>query len=198
MAKKSRDSLRQMLLCGALVLPLSCGTGCNHAAAAAPTATTQQQSKEALMNDINDLKLAEQTWVKSLVTGDAQLLATLIDEPFTFIGPDAQFEERAAYLGGYEGMAQAGIAVDSIDLHELKFRVLSDVGIVTGRVVANVKFQGTPLVENVRFTRVYRRTLEGWRMVAGQGTRIVDQAPAGAPAAPPAGPEKKKRSSHAG
>ena len=113
-----------------------------------------------------------------LTSADAKLLGTLIDDPFTFIGPDAQVEERAAYLAGYEGMAQAGIVVDSIDLHELKFRVLSDVGIVTGRVVAKVKMQGTPLVENVRFTRVYRRTAEGWRMVTGQGTRIVDpQAP---------------------
>lgn len=49
-------------------------------------------------------------WVKSLVTADAPLLATLVDDEFTLIGPDAQAETRDAYLAGYEGMAQAGIA----------------------------------------------------------------------------------------
>ena len=32
--------------------------------------------------------------------------------------------------------------------------------------------------ENVRFTRVYRRSPRGWQMVAGQGTRIAQGAPA--------------------
>jgi ketosteroid isomerase-like protein len=106
------------------------------------------------------------------------LLATLIDDRFTFIGPDAQVEDRKAYLAGYEGMQQAGIEVEGIDLSELEFRILGEVGIVTGRVQARVKMQGTPLVENVRFTRVYRRTDDGWRMMAGQGTRIPEAQPA--------------------
>ena len=129
------------------------------------------------MNDIEALKQAEQIWVKSLTTADAKLLATLIDDPFTFIGPDAQVEDRKAYLAGYEGMTQAGIEVEGIDLSELEFRVLNDVGIVTGRVAARVTMQGTPIVEHVRFTRVYRRTAGGWRMLAGQGTRIPDGQP---------------------
>lgn len=129
------------------------------------------------MKDIEALKHAEQVWVQSLTTADARLLATLIDDPFTFIGPDAQVEDRKAYLAGYEGMTEAGIAVQGIDLSELDFRVLGEVGIVTGRVAARVTMQGTPIVENVRFTRVYRRTGAGWRMVAGQGTRIPQAEP---------------------
>lgn len=175
MAQITRNCFSKFLVLSALtLLPTYC-VGCNHAAAQPPT-HSEKETKQALMNDITALKAAEQTWVKSLTSADAHLLATLIDDPFTFIGPDAQVEERAAYLAGYEGMTQAGIVVDSVDLHELKFRVLSDVGIVTGRVVANLKMNGAALVENVRFTRVYRRTKDGWRMVSGQGTRIVDPA----------------------
>ena len=64
------------------------------------------------MQDIESLKQAEQVWVRSLTTADAELLATLIDDRFTFIGPDAQVQDRVAYLAGYEGMTAAGIIVD--------------------------------------------------------------------------------------
>ena len=77
-------------------------------------------------------------------------------------------------------MPKMGVVVERIDMDEVEFRVLGEVGIVTGRVVARVKMQGAPMQENVRFTRVYRRSTAGWQMVAGQGTRIAPQA------APPA------------
>ena len=51
-----------------------------------------------------------------------------------------------------------------------------DVGIVTGRVLAKVKMQAKAMTEDVRFTRVYRRSSSGWQMVAGQGTRIAEGA----------------------
>ena len=77
-------------------------------------------------------------------------------------------------------MPKMGVVVERIDMDEVELRVLGDVGIVTGRVLARVKMQGAPLQENVRFTRVYRRATHGWQMVTGQGTRITPQA------APPA------------
>jgi ketosteroid isomerase-like protein len=141
---------------------------------ASESAHPEITQEEIQMKDIEALKQAEQIWVTSLKTADAKLLATLIDDRFSFIGPDAQVEDRKAYLAGYQGMKEAGIEVEGIDLSELEFRVLDEVGIVTGRVAARVTMQGTPIVENVRFTRVYRRTADGWRMMAGQGTRIPE------------------------
>jgi hypothetical protein len=61
--------------------------------------------------------------------------------------------------------------VKKIELHDVKPRVLGDTGVVTGRVVARIEVQGKPVVENVRFTRVYQRRGDRFRMVAGQGTR---------------------------
>ena len=53
---------------------------------------------------------------------------------------------------------------------------LGDTAVVTGRVQAKVKMGETPIVEDVRFTRVYQRRGERWRMVAGQGTRLAPPA----------------------
>jgi hypothetical protein len=162
----------------ALALAALVAIGCSQANASpgesgeTPTTTENQH-----MEDIESLKQAEQKWVQSLETGDVDLLSTIIDKEFTFIGPDGQVEKREAYLAGYEALPQLGVVVEGVDLSELQFRVLEEVGIVTGRAVARVKMQDQPIVEDVRFTRVYRRTSTGWQMMAGQGTRIVEAAP---------------------
>jgi ketosteroid isomerase-like protein len=132
------------------------------------------------MQDITGLKNAERVWVESLETADAKRLATIIDERFVFIGPDGEVEKRDAYLAGYAALPQLGVVVEGIDLSEVEIRVLGEIGIVTGRAVARVKMQGAPLTEDVRFTRVYRRSAGGWQMVTGQGTRITPPAPASA------------------
>jgi ketosteroid isomerase-like protein len=63
--------------------------------------------------------------------------------------------------------------VKKIAVDDVKMRVLGNTAIVTGHVVAQLTVQGNPVVEDVRFTRVYARRGERWRMVAGQGTRIT-------------------------
>jgi ketosteroid isomerase-like protein len=143
------------------------------------TGCSLASAKPATSNkDVDQLKRAEGTWADSLRTGDARRLATIIDAQFTFIGPEGELEKRDAYLAGYEAMPKMGVVVERIDMDEVEYRVLGDVGIVTGRVLARVKMQGNLLQEHVRFTRVYRRSPEGWQMVAGQGTRIAPGAPA--------------------
>lgn len=167
-AADNRNILRRLLVWTTV---LASGSGLAYAGA---------QSGRPRAADVDSLKRAERTWVESLETGDARRLATIIDADFTFIGPDGQLEKRTAYLAGYEALSKMGIAVERIDMDEIEYRVLGDVGIVTGHVLAQVKVQGAPVLENVRFTRVYRRSGQGWQMVAGQGTRITpNNEPAG-------------------
>lgn len=119
-----------------------------------------------------ELQDAERTWVRALVEGKPEMLATLVDEEFSFIGPDGQFEDRDAYLAGYRALPAQGVSVESIDLDDLKIRITGDTGVVTGRAVAKVTFQSQHIVEDVRFTRIYQRRGATWRMIAGQGTRL--------------------------
>ncbi|HKP62806.1 MAG TPA: nuclear transport factor 2 family protein [Polyangiales bacterium] len=126
--------------------------------------------------DLERLAEAERTWVRALETGDVRLLETFVDEACTFIGPDGQFEEREAYLAGYRQLPSMGVQVKKISVDQVKMRVLGDTAIVTGHVVAQLSMQGQPLVEDVRFTRVYARRGDKWRMVAGQGTRLAPPA----------------------
>ncbi|HKU37437.1 MAG TPA: nuclear transport factor 2 family protein, partial [Polyangiales bacterium] len=91
----------------------------------------------------------------------------------TFIGPDGELEEREAYLAGYRKLPSLGVKIDRIEMDQVKMRVLGDTAIVTGHVVAKLSVAGNPIVEDVRFTRVYARRGAQWKMVAGQGTRLT-------------------------
>lgn len=126
-----------------------------------------------MTQDLTQIERAESIWADSLKSGDAKMLATIIGPSFTFIGPDGQVEDRKAYLAGYEQLPALGIKVQSIDMDEVEVRVLGDVAIVTGHVLAKLTMQDAPLTENVRFTRVYQRSVDGWLMVSGQGTRLT-------------------------
>lgn len=163
------------VLIAAATLALASGP----ARAGAPgDAARATRTETTAMKDIQELKRAENTWAESLKTGDVQRLATIIDDKFTFTGPDGEVEKREAYLAGYAAMPKLGVVVERIDMDDVEYRVVGEIGIVTGRVLARVKMQGAAMQENVRFTRVYRRSTHGWQMLAGQGTRISQAAPA--------------------
>jgi len=145
-------------------------------------ASTAKPGAAAPERDLRAVREAEQTWARALLEGDAARLATIIAPEFSFIGPDGEYEEAAAYLEGYRSLPRLGVRVVSIDMDQVKTRVLRDTAVVTGRVVARVQVQGNDLVENVRFTRVYARRGDGWRMIAGQGTRLAPASTAQAQA----------------
>lgn len=111
--------------------------------------------------------------MRALESADATLLGRLVDAQFSFIGPDGEVEDRETYLACYRMLAERHIQVQKIDLQEVQFRLLGETAVVTGRVQASLRMGDTPIVEDVRFTRVYQRRGERWRMVAGQGTRIA-------------------------
>lgn len=129
--------------------------------------------KPASTRDLERLTQAEHTWQRALETGDVKLLESFVDDACTFIGPDGQFEEREAYIAGYRQLPSLGVQVKKIEMDQVKMRVLGDTAVVTGHVVARFSMQGQSIVEDVRFTRVYARRGEDWKMVAGQGTRIA-------------------------
>jgi hypothetical protein len=170
-----RSETRITVAAVALMFAFACDKAADGAGARSAGAVAGKDA-HPMDRDVETLKQAEQVWAKSLTSGDPKLLATIIDAEFSFIGPDGEYEEKGAYLAGYEQLPKLGVRVESVDIDDSKFRVLDNVAIVTGHVLAKLKVQNDAVTENVRFTRVYRRSPKGWQMVAGQGTRIAEQA----------------------
>jgi len=151
----------------------ACASGCASAGEAQGRVSVAKRVAAAPDPDVRAVREAEQTWARALLESDAARLATIIAPEFSFIGPEGEYEDATAYLEGYRSLPRLGIRVTGIDMEEVKTRVLGDMAIVTGRVVARVDVQGSAIVENVRFTRVYARRGDCWQMIAGQGTRIA-------------------------
>src|SRR5262245_4135633 len=109
------------------------------AAAGQPPAPAPPQTPESpSARDLRQLWDAEHTWVRSLETADPALLGRLVDSEFSFIGPDGEYEDRETYLAGYRQLAEHHIQVLKVDLQDVKFRLLGDTAVVTGRVKAQV------------------------------------------------------------
>jgi ketosteroid isomerase-like protein len=166
---RSRGFLHRSLI---LVALAEAACGCV-STGEAQAKTSMAKPPVASEGDLRAVREAEQTWARSLLEGDAARLATIIAPEFSFIGPDGEYEDATAYLEGYRSLPRLGIRVTGIDMQEVKTRVSGDTAIVTGRVVARAQVQGSDIVENVRFTRVYARRGDAWQMIAGQGTRIA-------------------------
>ncbi|MET0595282.1 MAG: nuclear transport factor 2 family protein [Polyangiaceae bacterium] len=177
--RKTYRNCRQLTIAlAASAIPLLLACDKTPQGKGARSSTESDPTEERTMDrDIETLKQVEQIWIRSLTTGDPKLLATIIDTDFSFIGPDGEYEESAAYLAGYEELPKMGVRVESISISDAKFRVRGETAIATGRVLAKLTMQNQLIVEDVRFTRVYRRAHEGWRMIAGQGTRIAAPLP---------------------
>jgi uncharacterized protein DUF4440 len=167
-ARAGRGRLSLALAAAALAL-----TGLAASVEARPPVPGTTETPALSTPELQQLWEAEQTWVRALTTNTPALLEQLVDAELSFIGPDGQLEDREAYLAGYRALPSQGVVVRGIDLHEVKMRILGQTGIVTGRVVARVQMGQQSIVENVRFTRVYARRGQSWRMVAGQGTRLA-------------------------
>lgn len=171
---------------GVMVATLAVVLGAVAGAQAAPTSRDGRDARSANPSpaDLAGIEQAERTWARALETGDPALLESLVDDEMSFIGPDGQIEDRAAYLAGYRALPAMGVKVEKIDVDQMKVRVLGETAVVTGHVLARVHMGPDAIVEDVRFTRVYQRRGSRWRMVAGQGTRIAPPAPPATTAAP--------------
>jgi hypothetical protein len=176
---RNRGSWLALALCAAVLAAASNAPAEAPAVSPAARSTPPPSAMPAASTPaLRQLWDAEQTWVRALTTSSPALLEQLVDSELSFIGPDGEYEDRDAYLAGYRALASQGIRVLGIDLYDVKMRDLGQTGLVTGRVIARVQMGEQTIVENVRFTRVYARRGQSWRMVAGQGTRL---APAPSP-----------------
>lgn len=114
----------------------------------------EREGREATLRDdvaIWDRLLAD-SWVNTnadgTVTTKAQLLTLLRERPFAFV---------------------------SIDDDDVEVRLHPGVAVVTGRSSRTLRGAGgSPMVRQVRFTRVYVLEHDRWRVAAAQATPILN------------------------
>lgn len=114
-------------------------------------------------DDSAALARLEREWNEAHLRGDATALDHLWAEDLTVAVPEM------APMGKPEALAFARSGRMRFEVYassDLRYRVFGDAAVVTGQLARTRTLRGRRLEDRWRFTKVYVRRPEGWRVVA--------------------------------
>lgn len=122
------------------------------------------------------LRACEDALRAAQLAGDVPALERLLDDALLFTGPDGQVYGKADDLEAHRlGWVRIGRLVPS----EERVRELGAVAVVSVRMDMAGSWKGEAFEGPFRYTRVWRRAEDGWRVAAGHVSAVL---PASSPA----------------
>jgi ketosteroid isomerase-like protein len=100
----------------------------------------------------------------AMLAGDVVVLDRLIDDDLAFSTLTGDIVGKAADL---EAHASRTLQLTTMIPSETRIRLYGDVAVVTVRMAAAGTFAGAPFDSVFRYLRVWHRSGDGWRIVAG-------------------------------
>ena len=126
----------------------------------------------AQMDGDADPLAADDAFFGALVAADGTALDALLADDFAIIdvmrGAEADKAAFVAVVGGGQ------VVFDSIEPAERRVRAYDKTAVITGRTAMSGSFAGAPFSAASRYTHVFVDRGGGWRLVAAQGTQIVE------------------------
>ena len=109
----------------------------------------------------------EEARCRAMIAADATTLARLFDDDLVWTHASAHVDTKAAFLAKISG---AAVRYVSMDRSDVEVRVAGTTAVSTGRVALNVVIAGEAMVLSNRYTDVWVRRADTWRMLAWQST----------------------------
>lgn len=122
------------------------------------------------MEPIQQVQLLEERLIEAMKASDVATLDTLISDELIFTGHNGQFFTKEADLAAHRS---GDIKMFEIVVGELYMKQFDDVVIVSVRKEISGSFFGSVEVGIFRFTRVWKRYGNSWKVIAGQSTQLV-------------------------
>lgn len=116
------------------------------------------------------LAAIDATWNDLRLKPDVAGLDRLLTADFILTHSDGRVQTRDQYLDELKTRTRTNQAIRNEDV---EVRIHGDTGVVTGTSVQAGVTGGQPFSGRFRFTRVWVRRDEGWRMVASHSSRVV-------------------------
>jgi len=120
-----------------------------------------------------DVLDAEQRFFSSLIEANRQALDDLLADDFTIV--DIMAGNVIPKQPFVDFVAARAVSFYKIDRLEVQARFYGDTAIIVGRTRMEGSFQNHPFQANSRYTHVFVKQNEKWRLAAAQGTRISDE-----------------------
>jgi ketosteroid isomerase-like protein len=103
------------------------------------------------------------------LSGDVAALDRLLDDCLLFTGIDGALASKQDDLSLHRSGRLRITKLDSLDRHMLH---LGDISVVSVGMAAAAIMDGTPVSATLRYTRVWHKRPEGWRVVAGHMSAV--------------------------
>lgn len=116
------------------------------------------------------LRASEDALRRAQLAGDVAALERLVDDALLFTGPDGAVYGKADDLDAHR---QGWVRITRLEPSEEQVREAGDWAIVSVRMDMAGSWKGAPFAGPFRYTRVWRRTGDGWRVVAGHVSAIL-------------------------
>jgi ketosteroid isomerase-like protein len=103
------------------------------------------------------------------LTGDAAVLDRLLDDLLVFTTIDGTLASKSDDLSLHRSGRLRITRMDPSDRHMLH---LGETSVVSVRMNAEAVMNGVPVTATLRYTRVWHKRSDGWRLVAGHMSTV--------------------------
>lgn len=116
------------------------------------------------------VRAAESALRRAQLHGDADALEALLDDELVFIGPDGLIYGKQDDLDAHRS---GSIHITELEPSEEHVQDFGAIVVVSVRMEMRGSFQGADFAGPFRYTRIWRKTDNGWRIVAGHVSPVT-------------------------
>lgn len=115
------------------------------------------------------LRACETTLRSAQLASDVAALERLLDDALMFTGPDGAVYGKADDLQAHR---EGWVRITRLEAGEERVQHFGSLAVVSVRMEMAGSWKGQPFEGPSRYTRVWRRTEDGWRIVAGHVSAV--------------------------
>jgi hypothetical protein len=116
------------------------------------------------------LRAAEAALRQAQLTNDTEALDRLLDESLVFTGPDGALYGKADDLHAHR---ERWLRLTRLEPSEGRVQRFGRIAVVSVRMEMAGSFKDAPLGGSYRYTRIWCKRPEGWRIVAGHVSAVL-------------------------
>ena len=120
---------------------------------------------------MDEIIALENRRIEAMTKGNTQALDEILADDLIYTHSTARVETKAEFIAA---LTSDRTQYQSIDRDDVKVRQYGDTAVVTGHAKFHLNANGNDIKFQVRFTDVYIKQDNAWRMVAWQSTRLPD------------------------
>jgi ketosteroid isomerase-like protein len=130
------------------------------------------KAKASNEEDKQDILRLEELWNDAHMQGDAESLDALWSDDLTVIVPRMQVMTKSDSLAF---LRSGRMKFQRYETSDMKVHIYGDAAVVTGRLLRSRTINNSEVLDDWRFTKVYVRSSQKWRVVAWQASESAPQ-----------------------